>query len=202
MNYPESIDEFFADTNPRAAECKLLRQILTSFPELNEQLKWGIPVYALDDKKHVVGIGSFKNWSSLWFTQGALLKDKAKKLVNAQPGTTKAQRQWRFSDIEEIKENEKLIKQYVKETIENHQEGREIQFPSKPKIQHNIPSLLSQALSHNKNLNDCFQALSLACQNEYIDYVADAKKEETQLRRIEKIKPMILDRVGLNDKYK
>ncbi|MCF8272843.1 MAG: YdeI/OmpD-associated family protein [Flavobacteriaceae bacterium] len=39
-------------------------------------------------------------------------------------------------------------------------------------------------------------------QKEYSEYIATAKRETTIEYRIEKIKPMILKRVGLNDKYK
>jgi uncharacterized protein YdeI (YjbR/CyaY-like superfamily) len=39
-------------------------------------------------------------------------------------------------------------------------------------------------------------------QREYADYIAEAKREETKTKRIEKIKPMILKNIGLNDKYK
>ncbi|WP_325262934.1 YdeI/OmpD-associated family protein, partial [Flavobacterium sp.] len=39
-------------------------------------------------------------------------------------------------------------------------------------------------------------------QKEFIEYIESAKREETKLTRIEKIKPMILDNIGLNDKYR
>ena len=77
-----------------------LRNILLE-TELEETVKWGAPCYVYQ-KKLVVGIGAFKSYLGLWFHQGALLKDKHKKLINAQEGKTKALRQWRFYDISEI----------------------------------------------------------------------------------------------------
>ncbi len=47
-----------------------------------------------------------------------------------------------------------------------------------------------------------FKALTPGKQREYCSYVADAKREATKLTRIEKITPMILNGVGLHDKYK
>ena len=39
-------------------------------------------------------------------------------------------------------------------------------------------------------------------QREYAEYIADAKREETKSKRLEKIIPMILANQGLNDKYR
>ncbi|MEL7473318.1 MAG: YdeI/OmpD-associated family protein, partial [Planctomycetota bacterium] len=39
-------------------------------------------------------------------------------------------------------------------------------------------------------------------QRQYNEHVSEAKREETKLKRVEKIKPMILEGVGLHDKYK
>ena len=39
-------------------------------------------------------------------------------------------------------------------------------------------------------------------EQEYASYVAEAKRETTRLNRVEKALPMILDGVGLNDRYR
>ncbi|MBT3214004.1 MAG: hypothetical protein HN351_05105 [Deltaproteobacteria bacterium] len=35
-----------------------------------------------------------------------------------------------------------------------------------------------------------------------MDYLDDAKREETKIKRMEKIKTLILAKIGLNDKYR
>ena len=50
----------------------------------------------------MIGIGACKSYSGIWFFNGVFLKDKQKKLINAQEGVTKALRQWRFSSVDEI----------------------------------------------------------------------------------------------------
>ncbi|WP_236458895.1 MULTISPECIES: YdeI/OmpD-associated family protein [Flavobacterium] len=35
-----------------------------------------------------------------------------------------------------------------------------------------------------------------------MEYIETAKQEKTKLSRLEKIKPMIMKNIGLNDKYK
>ena len=63
--------------------------------EMEETVKWGMPVYMVDGEI-VTGLGSFKSYAGIWFYQGALLKDKHKKLINAQENKTNAMRQMRF----------------------------------------------------------------------------------------------------------
>ena len=183
--------------------CKYGREILITLreilkeTELAETIKWGSPVYTLNGK-NVVGLGSFKSYSGLWFFQGALLKDKAGVLVNAQEGTTKALRQWRFSSADEI-DNELILK-YVNEAIENQRKGKEIKSDRKKPII--IPRELKEVMKEDKKLESAFNHLSPGYKREYTKYISEAKKEETRLRRVQKVIPMIFQKVGINDKYK
>ena len=58
---------------------------MTNDLNLEENVKWGTPVYSLNGK-NVVGITAFKSYVGLWFFQGIFLKDPFKYLVNAQEG--------------------------------------------------------------------------------------------------------------------
>ncbi len=182
--------------NQWAKELELLTQILNK-TELVQTIKWGSPVYT-HGEKNIVSFGGFKNYFTLWFYNGVFLKDPYKVLVNAQEGKTKALRQWRFKSIEEI--DEKKILEYVSEAIKNLEEGKEIKpekFKSVP-----IPELLNVELSKDKNLQSSFEKLTPGKQKEYILYINEAKQDNTKLSRLGKIKPMILNGMGLNDKYK
>ena len=172
-----------------------LRNILLE-TELEETVKWGAPCYVYQ-KKLVVGIGAFKSYLGLWFHQGALLKDKHKKLINAQEGKTKALRQWRFYDISEI--DSEVIKAYVQESIANVKKGNEIKPERKPLV---IPPELQEALNEQAEVAQKFEAFSLSKKREYADHIAEAKRADTKIKRLEKIIPMIASGVGLHDKYK
>lgn len=196
MPAPKNAEEFILKKKEWKKELELLRSILLSL-KLEETIKWGAPVYC-EEGKNIVGMGAFKSYVGLWFFQGVFLKDKAKVLVNAQEEKTKALRQWRFHSIKEI--DVKLVKEYVKEAIENQRKGKEIKPNRKKELV--IPNELQVALKANKNLSQTFEKLSDACKREYADYISEAKREETRYRRIEKITPMIISLKGLNDKYK
>jgi uncharacterized protein YdeI (YjbR/CyaY-like superfamily) len=178
-------------------ELELLKSIVTK-TELVETAKWGGTVYVLNGK-NVLGVGGFKNYFALWFFDGVFLKDEKKRLVNAQEGVTKSLRQWRFSSKEEVNEAEILM--YIKEAIENEKQGKIIK-PEKTKTVTLIPEIFQKELDADIPLAGAFSKFSPYKQKEFLEYIETAKREETKLSRIEKIKPMILENIGLNDKYR
>ena len=176
---------------------KQLRNVVLSC-DLEETIKWGAPVY-MSNGKNILGLSAFKNYVGLWFFQGGTSRDSKKVLMNAQEGKTQAMRQWRFSSIEEI--DEALLKSYIKEAIENQEKGNII----KPKKNTNpliIHPLLKKELDTNNAFSKQFESFSLSKKREYAEHIANAKREATQISRLEKIIPMIINGVGLHDKYK
>jgi uncharacterized protein YdeI (YjbR/CyaY-like superfamily) len=174
-----------------------LRRIIKK-EALEETLKWGIPTYVYD-QKNLVGIGAFKNHVGLWFFQGALLKDKAKILHNAQEGKTKAMRQIHFKRLDEI--DETTLKTYLQETITNQNKGLTVKI-SKPIKQITIPSDMALFMSSENSMLDAFKSLTPGRQKEYIEYIQSAKREKTKSDRLRKITHLIKAGKGLNDKYK
>ena len=192
----DSVDAYIEHNTEWQDELIQLRKIVSSC-ELQETVKWGAPCYTYNGK-NVVGMAAFKEYFGLWFHQGALLADSGNYLINAQEGKTKALRQWRFGSKKEIKT--RLIKSYIKEAISLADEGAEIKPTRNKPLQ--IPDLLQQALASNLKADAAFGEFSRGKQREFADYVAEAKREETKLKRIQKILPMILRGEGLNDKYR
>lgn len=196
MKRAKSVDEYIADAGSWKSELKRLREILQS-TELEEDVKWGGPCYTYNGK-NVVGMAGFKSYFGLWFHQGALLKDQKKVLMNAQEGRTKALRQWRMQTARDIKPT--IIKSYVREAIKLAEEGKQIAPARKKPLV--VPPKLKKALGANKQAGEKFKNMRLGLQREYADYIADAKREDTKLRRLEKILPMIKAGSGLHDRYR
>jgi uncharacterized protein YdeI (YjbR/CyaY-like superfamily) len=176
-------------------ELLLLKSIIDK-TELTETTKWGGPVYVYN-KKNVVGIGGFKEYFTIWFFNGVFLKDEKKKLINAQEDVTKSLRQWRFTSREEV--NEKEILEYITEAIENEKQGKIIKPSKKEAI---VSELLEKEMTQNPALKQAFEKFSPYKQYEFLEYIESAKQDKTKLSRIEKVLPMILANVGLNDKYR
>lgn len=176
-------------------ELELLYSIVRS-TELVEETKWGGPCFTLNGK-NVLGIGGFKSYVGIWFHQGVFLKDPLKVLITASEGKTRALRQWRFQSKKDI--NTKQVKAYVQEAIDNAKAGRELK-PEKKNVP--FPEELKHVLQKNKKLNTNFAALTPFKQREFMEYIGEAKREETRLARVEKSIPLILEGKGLNDKYR
>ena len=176
-------------------ELKTLRQLLLK-SQLEETVKWGMPVYTLDGK-NVVGIAGFKKHYGLWFYQGVFLSDSKNLLVNAQEGKTKAMRQMKFFLGDKL--NKKLITQYINEATENQKKGLTVK-PESVKL--TMPTELKKALDKDAMVKKSFLALTPGKQKEYMGYILEAKMEKTKLSRIQKIIPLIQAGKGLHDKYK
>ena len=198
MELAKSIEDYFVKNPQWEEELLLLREIMLC-ADVKETLKWGVPAYTVN-KKNVAGLGAFKSYVGIWFHQGALLKDKQRKLINAQEGKTKALRQWRFNSVEEIRNNASLIKAYLDEAVANQKKGKVIKTGRKKALV--IPDELRAALEADASLKTRFDLFTAGRKREFAEYISEAKQVATRLSRLEKIKPMILAGIGLNDKYK
>ena len=106
-------------------------------------------------------------------------------------------RQWRFTSKEEV--NEKEVLAYINEAIENEKQGKVIKATKKEAI---VSELLQKEMDQNPSLAKAFQKFAPYKQYEFLEYIETAKQEKTKLTRIEKVIPMILENIGLNDKYR
>jgi uncharacterized protein YdeI (YjbR/CyaY-like superfamily) len=193
---PNSEKKHFWDkVNQWEEELLFLKSIIDK-TELVETIKWGGPIYVYN-KKNVIGIGGFKNYFAIWFLNGVFLKDEKKRLINAQEDKTKSLRQWRFTSKGDV--NEKEVLEYILEAIENEKQGKIIKPSKKEAI---VSELLQKEIDQNPALAEAFQKFSPYKQYEFLEYIETAKQEKTKLSRIEKVIPMILGNVGLNDKYR
>lgn len=198
MEYSSSVEEYVESHDVWGKELRALREIVLS-TGLDETVKWGAPVYT-HGGKNVVGLGAFKAYVGIWFYQGVFLKDEKNKLINAQENKTKALRQWRFASYDEIVSDVETIKAYVAEAVENEKQGKAIKPDrEKPLV---IPPELKAVLAATPDLREGFESLSKSKRREYAEYIAEAKRDETKQKRLDKIIPMISDGVGLNDRYK
>jgi uncharacterized protein YdeI (YjbR/CyaY-like superfamily) len=198
MNMQKTVSDYIVKHSEWQQELILLKDLVLSQP-LEETIKWGAPVYTFKGK-NIVGLGAFKSYVGLWFFQGALLKDKEQKLVNAQEGKTQAMRQWRFNSLSEIEANSSLITDYVKEAVANQKAGKEIKPKAGKPLE--IPLELQEVFHKDTELKEAFEALNLTRKRDFAEYITLAKRAETKQSRLEKIIPMIRQGIGLNDKYK
>ena len=192
----KSFEEYAEKHQKWKEQLQRLRELLLS-TELEETIKWGAPTYVFNNK-NVVGLGAFKNHCALWFFNGALFQQNTELLFNAQEEKTKALRQIRFKENDQLQLS--VLKKYVEEAIQLQKAGKEIK-PKKNKPL-TIPSELKEAFQKDTELKSAFEKFTKGKQREFTEHIANAKREATRISRLQKCIPMIKAGIGLNDKYR
>ena len=192
----KSFEEYAEKHQKWKEQLQQLRELLLS-TELEETIKWGVPTYVLKNK-NVVGLGAFKNHCALWFFNGAFLQKNTELLVNAQEEKTKALRQIRFEENDQLQLS--VLKKYVEEAIQLQKDGKEIKPRKSKPIE--IPTELEKAFKNDASLKSAFEKFTKGKQREFTEHIASAKREATRISRLQKCIPMIKAGIGLNDKYR
>lgn len=192
----KNAEEYIENHGHWKKELESLQKLIRSF-DLEETIKWGAPVYMYKGK-NLISIAAFKEHYAMWFFQGGLLEENTALLSNAQEGKTQAMRQIRFEkgDILDLQ----IISSYIDETIKQAKEGKKMKQIN-PAVKAGSSPALMVLLEKDEYLKQAFTQLTPGRQKEYINYIAEAKKEETKSARLEKIYPLILEGKGLNDRY-
>jgi uncharacterized protein YdeI (YjbR/CyaY-like superfamily) len=159
---------------------------------LNEELKWSIPVYMFQ-KKNIVGINRLKESVVLAFFKGALLSDIDGILL--QPGKVQSARWIKFTSVKEIIKLEPILKAYIFEAIEVEKAG--LKVIKKKTSDYKIPEEFQDRLDELPGLKKAFYALTPGRQRAYIIYFSQAKLSKTRESRVEKCIQRILMGKGL-----
>jgi len=177
------------------AEFEKLRKIALSF-DLDEEIKWGQPCYT-SSGKNIVIISGGKEFCTLAFFKGVLLKDP-KKILVAQTENVQAGRYIKFKSMAEIDKLVPVIKDYIKEAIEIEKSGKKV--PHKETNDYPVPEELTTAFTKNLALKDAFEKLTPGRQRGYLYYFAQAKQSKTREERIEKYTDKIMDGLGFDER--
>lgn len=92
----------------------------------------------------------------------------------------------------EIAEQEATIKAYIQEALE-------VEF--KKTSAYDVPEEFQNMLDNDSALKMAFEAPTPGRQRGYLLYFSSAKQSKTRLRRIEKYTPLIMEGIGMHDRY-
>jgi len=174
--------------------CMRLRELIhQAYPEVVEDWKWRTPVFHANSM--VCAFAGFKKHVSLSFFHGAQMRDAHGLFTD--DCSAQNSRTIKFSDVAEI--DDTAVIDYLKEAfLLNLQGVKSIQTP-KVLV---IPDLLTKALNENPEANSNFLNMAKGYKREYAEYISEAKREATKLRRIEKVISNLKKGVTLNAQYK
>lgn len=176
-------------------ELQVLRNIALSC-ELNETCKWGVPCYTYQTKNILI-LSAFKNCCSISFFKGVLLKDE-KGLLEKPGKNSQSDRRISFTSVDQIEKATIDIKNFIHQAIEIEKNHTKVNYSTKPDP---IPDELETYFNTDEKLRNAFQSLTPGKQRGYTIYISQAKQVKTRINRIEKCIPMILNGIGIHDKY-
>jgi uncharacterized protein YdeI (YjbR/CyaY-like superfamily) len=188
------VDAFLEKTQKWQKELQLLRKIVLECG-LTEEYKWRQPCYSFQGS-NIVLLGNFKEYCSLSFFKGVLLKDDYKIMVS--PGeNSRSVKLIKLTSDHEIISNENVLRTYIHEAIEVEKLGLKVVFEEKENLK--LCSELIAALAADQTLKAAFESLTPGRQRGYNLYFSAPKQQKTKIDRIEKYAKRIIDGYGFHD---
>ena len=167
-------------------------------PDVSETIKWGMPHF--EYKGILCSMAAFKEHCSLTFWKGSLMKDpydimdKKREHAMGQFGRIKSK-----ADLPA----DRILIQYIREAMQLNIDGLKVPSRSQreKKKELEVPSWFLSELGKNSKARDCFNKLSAAHKREYLDWIMEAKKEETRQRRLDTTLEWLSQGKSFNWKY-
>ena len=187
------VDAFISRSTKWPDEMAALRPILLE-AGLDEAIKWGKPTFS-HDGKNIVIFQEMKEFLSLMFFKGALLKDPAG-VLESQGENSRSALRICFRSVADVKRLSKTVKAYVAEAIDVEEAGLEV-GPAPEVV---FAEELQHRLDTDKKFKVAFEALTPGRQREYNLHIGEAKQAATRAARVEKCAPKILAGKGFRDR--
>ena len=159
-----------------------LREVIhQGCPDVVETIKWGTPTF--DHMGIMVGIAAFKSYCTLGFWKAPLLVLDGKPVSKEMESG--AGQFGKLTTIKDLPAKGKLLK-LVKDAAKLNEAGISIERkPKSPPKPVRIPADLSTALKTSAKARAVFEAFSPSHKREYVEWIVEAKTDETRQRRLD-----------------
>jgi len=162
-------------------------------PNVEETMKWRFPHFVY--KGMLCGVAAFKQHAALGFWKGELVTGRGR----GADAMGQFGRLTKRSDLPPAA----ALRALVKKAADLNEQG--VKVPRAPKKATpktvTVPPLLSAALRKNKEAHAGFAGLSPSHKREYIEWITEAKTEETRARRLEQAVEWMAEGKSRNWKY-
>lgn len=171
------VDRYIKSAQPFARPIlKHLRDVVhRACSDVEETIKWRMPFF--DYKGTLCMMGSFKEHAVFGFWKGALLFGKENEGAMGHFG--------RLASIKDLPSDKQLIG-YVKRAAELNERGVQKKRTPRGTQKITVPSDLEAALGKNAKARKTFENFSYSHRKEYVQWITDAKREETRKKRLKR----------------
>ena len=153
-----------------------LREIVhAACPDCEEAMKWSSPTFSY--KGILCGMSAFKEHAMFGFWKGPLV-------VEAQTGDNPYRVFGRLTRLSELP-SKKTLTGYIKKAMALNDAGVTIKkAPKRPAGTIALPADFAAALAKDRKAKAAFDGFSPSQKREYLEWITDAKREETRTRRL------------------
>jgi len=165
-------------------------------PDVEEAIKWGFPNFMYRGQI-LCNMASFKQHCSFGFWNAKNMQDPHGLLETV--GKTAMGHLGKITSMDELPSDE-ILAEYIQRAM---QAEKTTAPPKKTaaKRTFEIPVDLQDALAQNEEAKAVFEAFSPSHKWEYVEWIGEAKKEETRKRRVEQTVRQLLEKKSLHHKY-
>ena len=162
-------------------------------PDVVETIKWSVPFF--DHKGTLASMAFFKAHTRFGFWKGSLL-------ASAPQGKSVAGMN-QFGTVSSIDDmpSEAALVRMVKEAVALNDSGVKVERKRMPKAPLKTPADLLAALKKDGKAAAAWKSSSPSHQREYIEWITDAKADDTRSRRLDQAVQWIAEGKGRNWKY-
>lgn len=175
-----------------------LREVVhTACPDVEEAIKWGSPFF-LYNGRMLCGMAGFKAHAIFGFWQGGLIEGVSPNRNNG------GEAMGNFGKLRSMKDlpSKRNLTTLIKRATKLHDDGVIATRPKKaPKPEAKAPAELTAALAKNRRAAAQFKAFPPSHRREYIEWIVEAKRDETKSRRVAQAVEWIAEGKGRNWKY-
>jgi uncharacterized protein YdeI (YjbR/CyaY-like superfamily) len=166
-------------------------------PDVEETLKWSFPHFT--HKGMLCSMASFKNHCAFGFWKSALIFDSKRAKIAEDEAMGQFGRITSLSDLPK----DKVLRGYLKKAVELNEAGIKEPARAKPKAKKEliVPDYLMSALKMNKKALAAFENFTYSHKKEYLEWITEAKTEDTRNRRMETAIKWMAEGKSRNWKY-
>ncbi|HEY2649032.1 MAG TPA: YdeI/OmpD-associated family protein [Puia sp.] len=160
---------------------KLRKLIFQACPEAKETIKWSFPNYEAYGGM-LCSMAAFNEHCSMGFWKASLLKDPEKILHLADKNSM-----GHLNKLITLKNlpSDKILQSYLREAAQLNKDKVKVTKPkTAPKKELPLPKALAAALKKSKKALATFDAFPPSQRREYIEWIVEAKTEETLNKRL------------------